>query len=195
MIAELDLLRHGPTTADGRLLGRTDAPLADAAAEMLRRQADRRRWRTIVTSPLGRASASAAILGARLDTAPRIDPDWREIDFGDWDGRPLAELHGTTFDGFLSDPATAPPPGGETWPAFLGRVTKALDRAAADPEHGQVVVVTHAGAIRAALAATTGLSFDHLWRLRLAYATRVTLRFGRSDNGARWGEIVEVVQP
>jgi alpha-ribazole phosphatase len=195
MIAELDLLRHGPTTADGRLLGRTDAPLTDAAAEMLRAQADRRRWRTIVSSPLGRAAASAAILGARLDTAPRIDPDWREIDFGDWDGRPLAELQDTTFDAFLKDPATTSPPGGESWASFLDRVMKALDRIAADQDSGPVVAVTHAGAIRAALAATTGLSFDHLWRLRLAYATRVTLRFGRSGTGARWGEIVEIVQP
>jgi len=195
MIAEIDLLRHGPTTADGRLLGRGDAPLTADAVDLLRAQAARRRWRTIITSPLGRATASAAVVGAELDVAPRVDADWREIDFGDWEGRKISELQGTTFDAFLKDPATTAPPGGEAWPVFLDRVSRALDRAAADCDRAPTVVVTHAGAMRAALAATTGLTFDHLWRLRLACATRVTLRFGRSDVGDRWGEIVEIVQP
>lgn len=193
----IDLVRHGETSSPGLLLGRSDAPVTKQGLTDMETQAARRHWRWIVTSPLGRARLSAAhaaqVSGAHLD----VDEDWCEMDFGQWDGRPLVDIGGPEFDEFLERPETHGPPGGETWPVFTQRIARALDRLTARESRGagDVAVITHAGAIRGALAVTTGLRFNDLWRLRIGCGTRITLHYGRGPSGALWGEITEIVQP
>jgi alpha-ribazole phosphatase len=75
------------------------------------------------------------------------------------------------------------------------RVARALDRLLAQPDLAPVLVVTHGGAIRAALAQLLGWPLQSLWSLRIDPATRITLEAGRSGDGTRWGEIVEIIQP
>jgi alpha-ribazole phosphatase len=197
----VDLVRHGETVAPGRLLGRTDAPLSELGLSQLMRQAERRAWRTIVASPLARALHGAEQMALATDAALVVDAGWREMDFGAWDGEPLATLRGDpataeAFDAFLINPEGRAPPGGETWHAFSERLSAALDRLAAHSVRGApVAVVTHAGAIRGVVAITCGLAFADLWRLRIGYGTRVTLGWGRDPGGRLWGEIIEIIQP
>lgn len=201
----VDLVRHGETVARGRLLGRTDAPLTDQGLAQVVGQAGRRRWRTLVTSPLGRARLGAERVAASGDVTLIVDDGWAEMDFGAWDGKLSDELRADPavrgeFDRFLSNPETATPPGGETWGDFTTRLTLALDRLAAyrtgsGAEVEPIGVMTHAGVIRGVLAVTCGLGFEELWRLRIGYGTRVTLGWGRDGEGGLWGEIIEVVQP
>jgi hypothetical protein len=40
-----------------------------------------------------------------------------------------------------------------------------------------------------------GWPLQSLWSLRIDPATRVRLEAGRSADGSRWGEIVEIIQP
>jgi alpha-ribazole phosphatase len=49
--------------------------------------------------------------------------------------------------------------------------------------------------MRAALALACNIPIESLWAIRIDPATRITLRTGRGDWGALWGEIVETVQP
>jgi len=197
----VDLVRHGTVEGPPRLLGLTEAPVTAAGLAALDRQASRRNWQAIVTSPRDRARAGAEHVARRRGAAVTIDADWAEMDFGAWDGRPLAELKaegalGDAFATFLEDPTRLGPPGGEDWETFTRRLARGLDRVAGvDAAPGTVAVVTHAGALRGALAVTTGLRLVDLWRLRIEYGTRVTLHYGRAGDGRLWGEIVEVVQP
>ena len=190
----IDLVRHAATTASDRLLGRSDAPLAPDAVTAALRQGAGRPWSRIVTSPLGRAQATASALGLARGVAPEVDADWTEYDFGLWDNRPLADLaRDPGYQAFVAHPEAVRPPGGETWGDFQARLARALVRLEASAD--EVVVVTHGGAIRGALAVTTGLTFEQLWRLRISPATRVTLTYGRGPDGAFWGEICEIAQP
>ena len=66
------LIRHGQTdwNAQRRLQGRTDIPLNDtgrAQAEAAATRIDRAEWDLVVSSSLGRARETAAILATRLD--------------------------------------------------------------------------------------------------------------------------------
>lgn len=201
----VDLVRHGETIAKGRLLGRTDAPLTEQGLAQIVGQAARRRWRTVVTSPLGRARQGAERVAASGGVALVVDEGWAEMDFGAWDGQLLDQLRADPdvrreFDTFVASPETVTAPGGEAWPQFTKRLTQALDRLAAcrsgsgvDVE--PVGIITHAGVMRGVLAVTCGLAFEDLWRLRIGYGTRVTLCWGRDGDGGLWGEIIEVVQP
>ena len=92
------LLRHGDTqlSPEHRFSGVRDLPLsangtrqAQAAACRLATGAP---IDAVVSSPLQRAVATAAIAAGELGLTAVIDDDLRETDFGDWDGFTLAEI-------------------------------------------------------------------------------------------------------
>lgn len=194
----IDLLRHGQTGRDGFLDGRTDPPLSEIGWSQFRSQTEAACWPVVVTSPLIRARLAAEDHAKRHGCALRIDDDWAELDFGAWDGRRRTEITAepegaALFAAFYNDPATFTAPGGESWGDLQQRVTRALDRIVSDP--APVLVVTHGGAIRAALAQLLGWPLRQLWSLRIDPGTRIRLDAGRSDDGALWAEIIEIIQP
>ena len=196
----IDLLRHGDTGRDGYLDGRTDPPLSQTGWQRFAMQTKDRDWKLIVSSPLARARSAAEACSQRTATTLRIDPDWRELDFGRWDGRERCEIATEPADAglleaFYADPAAFTSPDGESWASMRDRVSRALDRLTMNPELFPVLVVTHGGAIRAALSLVLGWPLRSLWSLRIKPATRITLEIGRGEDGALWGELVEIIQP
>lgn len=77
---------------------------------------------------------------------------------------------------------------------LCARIARALDRVLEEAADGTVLVVTHGGAMRAAIAHACAFPLAQTWALRIDPATRITLRVGR-ESARIWGEIVEVVQP
>jgi len=196
----LHLVRHGETAASDRLIGRTDVALSDAGRGQLDRQALRLDFDALVTSPLQRTRLPAEQLAAARGTPLRVDADWAELDFGDWDGRLHAELRGDAVTGaalaaiYLS-PDAAGAPGGESWRQLEARTARALRRLLDERPDGRALVSTHGGPIRAALALICAIPFANLWAFRIDPGTRVTLRAERDAAGNLWGEIIEVAQP
>ena len=196
----VDLIRHGRTERPGVLLGRTDAAATDASLSDLTRQTDGRTWSAIVSSPLRRAHAFAERLAQERALPLRIDSDWCELDFGDWDGQRVETLRADPtvaahLDAFYRDADAPPPPGGESWRALEARALRGLGRLLDTGPSNSALVVAHGGPIRAALALACGLPFTATWAIRIDYGTRVTLDIGRGPDEKIWGEIVEVVQP
>jgi alpha-ribazole phosphatase len=196
----IDLLRHGTTGRDGFLDGRTDPPLSETGRQQFARQTKDGAWPLVVSSPLLRARRAAEDYARSASCGLRIDDGWTELDFGQWDGRARTEIAArpegaALLDSFYADPAAFTAPGGERWIGLQQRVSVALDRLLAAPELAPVLVVTHGGAIRAALAQLLGWPLQSLWSLRIDPATRIRLEAGCSKDGTRWGEIVEIVQP
>lgn len=167
------LLRHGATAVTGRLLGRTDAPATDDGIATCRAAAQGLGLAHIVSSDLCRAAATFP--------EARIDPRWRELDFGDWDDADPATIDRDALTAFWNDPDAAPPPGGERWSALVTRVGAAL----ADLDN-RTLVVTHGGAIRAALASACGFDARQVWAFDVPYAAVVTLRL--------WPDAAQIVR-
>lgn len=149
--ARIVLVRHGQSTwnAEGRLQGQADPPLS----RLGRREAVALRGvlagfatGRVLTSDLRRTRETAAALG-HPDAAP--DPIWREIDVGEWAGRPLADLPAGPEPSWRGGDLV--PPGGERWDELQARVAGALAALT-----GDWLVVTHGGVIRAAVAHVTG---------------------------------------
>jgi alpha-ribazole phosphatase len=169
----LILLRHTrPAAAEGRCYGRTDlAPgpdLALAARALAPRLGAIDR---IVASPLLRCRRLADLLAARLRVPLRLDPDWREIDFGAWEGRPWDALPRSELDAWATDLLHARPHRGESVAMLLARTRRALGRAGAGG--GSTLAVTHAGPIRAALFASGG--GPGAWQRTIAFGEIVRL--------------------
>jgi alpha-ribazole phosphatase len=191
----VDFLRHGETDAGDALLGRTDVPLSSAGREAVARQVAGHTWSVIVTSPLQRARETADVVAVEAGQAIDIDPDWREIDFGDWDGQSRRALaRDERLGAFYASPDSNPPPNGEAMEQVRGRVTVALERLAARGA-GPVLVVAHGGSIRMALSLLLALPVERLWAVRIACATRIRVEMGVDPAHGLWGEVVEIVQP
>lgn len=88
------VLRHAPTAwnRDKRLQGRTDVALGEDGIGIAARWKIDPDWAgyRILSSPLGRARMTAAILFP--DAEIGVDSRLIEMDFGAWEGRSLAEL-------------------------------------------------------------------------------------------------------
>ncbi|WP_315705525.1 MULTISPECIES: histidine phosphatase family protein [unclassified Bradyrhizobium] len=196
----IDLLRHGDTGRERYLDGRSDPPLSEMGWRQFAKQTQDGAWRHIVCSPRARARAAADDLARRSGTVVHIDPDWSELDFGRWDGRSRDEIaarpdHAALLQAFYADPTAFTAPGGESWVSLRDRVGRALDRLTTEPELSPVLIVTHGGAIRAALSLILNWPLRSLWSLRINPATRITLEIGRGEDDALWGEIIEIIQP
>lgn len=168
------LMRHGEPEGAGRLLGWTDMPATSKGIAACTASAAGLRWEAVACSDLRRASACAEAIAGR---AVARDRRWRELDFGDWDGLHAAEIDADALRHFHDDPDAAPPPNGERWSTLVARVAAALDDVAVP-----TLVVTHAGAIRAALAHLCGFTQRQTWAFDLPYAAVVSLNLWRAPD-------------
>jgi broad specificity phosphatase PhoE len=143
------------------------APMYAALAKRLPRPAQ---W---VVTPLMRTRRTAeAIFSAGYPRAEwHTEPGLIEQNLGDWQGLPHAELPAK-----LSMPAhafwplggTERPPNGETFEELIARVgpvMEALSTAYADRD---VVIVSHGGTIRGAVAHALGIAADNALHLSVA---------------------------
>jgi broad specificity phosphatase PhoE len=174
----LILVRHGRTAANasGVLLGRADPPLDDVGeVQAAALAASLPAPAVLVTSPLLRARQTAAAFGS----VTTVDERWIELDYGDLDGQPLADLPGEIWDRWRTD-VEFTPPGGESLLALGARVRAACEglSAAAKDGDGDVVVVTHVSPIKAALAWALGVGEEVAWRTFVAPASITRIGIG-----------------
>lgn len=124
----------------------------------------------IRTSPLQRCEQLAHYLRAlRPDLNSNPDPRLREMDFGDWEGRPWADIARGEIDAWTQDFAHYRPGAGESLHSMLARVDAARREALKALEQGRPVAwITHAGVTRcvAWLSNHGGkLPLSHQWPL------------------------------
>lgn len=155
----LALLRHGHTAWNraGRIQGRSDIPLDDAARAELAGYCLPAPWNraALWSSPLSRAVETARLVAGR---APRTAPELTEMNWGDWEGQRGVDL--------LADPGSGyrhiehwgwgfRPPGGESPADLRARLQPWLDRLDRD-----AVAVCHIGIMRVLLADAHGWDFE-----------------------------------
>ena len=172
------LLRHGDTqfSPEHRFSGLSDLPLSASGTRQARAAAGRLASGApidaVVSSPLRRAAATAAIAAAELGLTTAIDDDLRETDFGEWDGFTLEEIqHRWPRDAaaWRRDPEQAPP-GGESFAETSHRVNRACDRLLRDHDGQTVLVVSHVTPIKLLLCRALGVPLSTLYRLYLGSA-------------------------
>jgi len=181
-VSALILVRHGQTDAnrDGLLLGRSDPPLnatgrEQAAAAALRVAAFGPV--RVLSSPLLRARETAEIVAAELGLPVGFDHRLIEVDYGDHEGTPLADLPRDLQARWRTDPAFAPP-GGESLAEVQVRVGAFAAEVLGQLRDGPVVAVSHVSPIKAVVCWALGLGPLHQWRMRLDNATLTRLAPG-----------------
>jgi len=153
------VLRHAITdwNVERRLQGLTDTPLnaeGETAARAWRLPPPADGWKRL-SSPLQRARRTAELLQPSAPVA--VEAALREMSFGSWEGRTIAELRESVGPAFVAAENRGldfQPPGGESPRAVMARIGRwtASVAVAGQP----VVAVSHKAAIRALLALATG---------------------------------------
>ncbi|MGO4382952.1 histidine phosphatase family protein [Specibacter sp. RAF43] len=175
--------RHGRTewNAARRFQGQTDIPLDDIGVRQARRAAKLLAGKLaaqhdtaggpfvrIISSDLSRAHATAAALAALTGCGVTRDARLRETFGGEWEGLTFEQIE-ARYPADLKrwqadDPLVRAGGGGETRVEVADRMVAAiLEAVDAVPAGGTLVVATHGGATRVALAKMLGLPLD-LWR-------------------------------
>lgn len=191
-MATVLLVRHGRTTANatGLLAGRTPGVALD---EVGRRQARTTAQRiaavplaAVVTSPLERCRQTArAITDAQAaPSSTRVERGITEADYGQWQGRKLADLaQEPLWRTVQSAPSAVVFPGGESMQTMQSRAVAAVRRIDAEvtAEHGAAAVwvaVSHGDIIKSLLADALGMHLDLFQRIAVGPASVSVVRYG-----------------
>ncbi len=177
----IDLMRHGEPIGGPRYRGHAiDDPLSDKGWQQMRAAArDRRGWRRVISSPLRRCADFARELATERGLPLTVEPELREVGFGSWEGRTKDELRAQdaeAFAAFYRDPARHRPPGAEALETFAARVANALDRLAQAHPGEHLLVVAHAGVLRAALVHAIAAPPSCMYRIEVRNAALLRLR-------------------
>ena len=174
----LIIVRHGRTAANaqGRLLGRGDPPLDQEGKDQARHLGAVLRPDRVVSSPLRRARETAEAFGCPID----VDERWIELDYGDLEGTPTAEVPRATWTEWRAD-VCYHPAGGESLVELQDRVAEACDELLADAIRRDVVIVTHVSPVKAAVAWALGVGCEVSWRTFVAPASITRIA------GGPWG--------
>ena len=157
MSITLVLLRHGRSRADDENVheGKYDSPLTkigrtQATALAARWHQEKTHFDAIATSPLCRASETAAIIGAALGIEPQYDKDLMERDNGLAAGMPLDEVERQYPQALRVPPYEPWFVNGESEAEFHRRAGGVLERLVRT-ELQSVLVVAHGGILNAIL--------------------------------------------
>ena len=172
---QIYLLRHPPVAVKtGICYGQSDIELAADWISVLSRAQKHlsTEFDSVFCSPLRRCMLPAQQFGSSY----QIDERLLELNFGRWEGLPWDDIPSAEFRYWSEDYVGRAPPDGESYAALQQRVASFLsDCQRADPS--TVLMVTHAGVIRAALATLLDIPLVSSLRLGLDFAgvSKITL--------------------
>ena len=185
MSLRLIAVRHGETdwTREGRYAGAHDVSLSAlgvrqcaAVAAALAGVAPS----AVYASPLERARTSADIIAKPHRLPVAIEPGFREMSFGAWEGclrTDVASRFPDLYGVWWKTPQLARLPEAEMLDDVTRRVHEALDGLRARHDGQQVILVTHGVVIRLLVLAALGLGPERLWSLEASPAGITELEF------------------
>ncbi|MEW6723566.1 MAG: histidine phosphatase family protein [Bacillota bacterium] len=158
-VSRLLLIRHGETVwnSEGLIQGHMDIDLSEAGlaqADGLASSLRKLEVAACYSSDLGRAFNTArpfaAVKGLRAIRLPSL----RELCFGGWQGRAMAEIIRTeaaAYQAYSHPDGHGAPPGGESFQELRERVGRALRSLARQHAGETIAVFGHGGTIRGGL--------------------------------------------
>lgn len=156
MKTKIYFVRHGETVwnTERRYQGWTDIELSDVGikqAELLGERFKNINIDKIYVSPLKRAIQTAEPISKVTGITPIITENFKEINFGEWEGGTVSELtekYGETFTKFFENPPAHPFPGDGSFKNVEKRIIKGLEKIFNEDKEKNVVIVSHGGLLK-----------------------------------------------
>jgi probable phosphoglycerate mutase len=172
----IDFLRHGEPVGASTYRGNgVDDPLSEKGwSQMWRGVGDFCPWDVVICSPLTRCRAFADVLGEKHSIPVKVDDRIKEVGFGSWEGRERKEIKSNNpdeYEDFYKDPVNCRPAGAESLAEFENRVSAAFEDMKAEFSGQHILVVSHAGVIRAAMSLVLLKSAAEVYGMKVGNAS------------------------
>ena len=206
---ELYLIRHGATKAnrEHRYLGRTEEPLSEEGREELKafqRQGiypDPASLQALFVSPMERCRETAELLFG--DCEQHVIPEFREMDFGLFEGKNYQDLRGNAqYQAWIDSNGTLPFPKGESREDFIARCRRGFEEMlrivtaegiSRNEERKNIAAVVHGGTIMAVCSSfTDGEYFDFQIGNGEGYRCKVTV--GQPSGEIQINELCKLIK-
>ncbi|MBF0444584.1 MAG: histidine phosphatase family protein [Magnetococcales bacterium] len=179
----IDFLRHGEPQGGSKYRGTLDDPLSAQGWEQMQKTVDDypASWQKIVTSPLKRCSQFAIKTGETLSLPVVIEQDFREMNFGLWEGKTRQELlddelYSEHVQNFWRNPMDHTPPEGEAIKDVHDRIVKAWQTMLNSSKGEHILLIAHSGVIRVTIGMLLGIPLQNLSRLLIPFAALSRVR-------------------
>ena len=158
------IVRHGQSLGNvrGGFAGRTDYPLSDLGKKQARMTADYLKdthIEAVLSSPLTRARQTAEPIVADRGLTVLARPEFLEMNFGDWEGKRLAEVE-AEYPGmstiWKNEMHKTVCPNGESTVECYTRAVQALCDLAKEYQGKDICIVSHGAVIRCLLCFLLG---------------------------------------
>lgn len=186
------LVRHAPVNV-AYIYGQQDieADYSDAEAfEKLARIIPKDA--TYISSDLKRCVQTVQAIASLQNIDPSTiitDPVFREQHFGDWQGLTYDEarmLNTDAYEQFWEDPVNGVLPNGESFHQMSDRVTLGQKKIATTIEEDKILLIAHAGTIRALLANALSIPLEQALSIVVEPLSYSKLTLFKSDGGENW---------
>jgi len=179
-VTRIDVIRHGEPVGGRRYRGHgVDDPLSETGwQQMWSAMPEIPPWNLIISSPLARCAEFAQALSERNNAECIIVDAMKEIGFGEWEGKTPDEIIAqdpNALERFINDPVHNRPEGAESLEGFSTRVWGAYQDVLAQHQDKHILIVAHAGVVRAIVANVLHMPLDDAYsRLKVEYAAIVS---------------------
>lgn len=184
-VLNIFITRHGETkwNRENRLQGWKDSPLTKKGSEhaiLLGKRLADIPFQTIYTSPSGRAVQTAKLIRLERDIPIVQEEGLKELNFGEWEGKTreeIGQINGKEYENFWTSPHKYDHRShrGESLQDFQERIRLALMNIISDYVDGNILIVSHAVAIRAMLAFCLNLTTEKFWDGPFIQGTSLTI--------------------
>ena len=167
-------VRHGQTewNVNGRYQGQSDVALSAAGvdqAEKLAANFPVAHIDAIYSSDLIRARVTAETVAKRFALEVNLEPAFRELSFGDWEGLTYEQIVASWPDAmknFLAHPDILNIPHGESFPEVQQRAMSRLQELIQKHEGQTIMIAAHGAVLRTMLTAALHMPLQYLWSIR-----------------------------
>jgi len=187
MITSIDLLRHGECQGGEIFRGTTDVELTEQGwlnmQRIVEHNQNEKGWDQVISSPLLRCRLFAEHLHDLHDIPLGIEDDFREMNFGDWEGQEFQAIlakEKEKVESIYSSPHTFQAPNGEAMSDFNMRVINTADKVLEEHKGKRLLLIQHGGTMRVLLAHLLSMPMSSMTRFHIPYAclSRVKIHHG-----------------
>lgn len=192
----IDVMRHGEPVGTcpkgGTILrGSTDHALTEKGWLQAHKRIEAvlregKGWDIIISSPLIRCAEFSSSLAEsqNINDCFFIKPQWREIHYGDWDGKSTAEIwqnDSELMENMWKNPLEFCAPNGESVKDFDQRIEQAWLDLLAEFEGKRILLVCHGGVMRLLLKQLLLLAPEGMNRFAIPYAAMFRFRIDHGE--------------
>ncbi|WP_194768826.1 alpha-ribazole phosphatase [Tamlana sp. I1] len=166
---EIYLIRHTtPEVEKGICYGQSDLDLVENHLEEFKNIALKIPKKTdfiVYSSPLKRC----ALLAKTFNELVVFDDRLKELHFGDWELKPWNDISEKELNPWMKDFVNTAVPNGESYTQLASRVHIFFETIRASKEKKDLIIVSHAGPIRAFLAQMLDIPLKDSFKIKINY--------------------------